>query len=355
MSNFLDYITWRGDLSFRQDSFNTIDSLILTRLAYLPLDNIVTEQPITLSAAYEKYTALNRQNSDAVIMAVDNLLFEKLATSKRFKKLSLQHFVHISNEEKQVQFCAMLVHLDYRTTYILFRGTDNTLFGWKEDFNMAFESVIPSQNFAQVFVTTYIDSLRENLIFGGHSKGGNLAIYSALFADKIETKRIKAIYNFDGPGFNPDLELNDRYALLKACIKTFIPETAVVGILMNHTTNYKVIQSDAKGFAQHDTYSWQIEGCQLLYSPNRSKESKLIESAFKQVMKDYSKNDLSLIINTFYELLVSANIKDIRDFNTETPQKLLAILKKYRSLDKKSSQTVQKFIQTFIGLLITRK
>lgn len=355
MSNFLDYITWRGDLSFRQDNFNIIDSLILSRFVYLPLDDIVTDTPITIAESYAQYTKLQRQNSDAVVMDLDNVLFEKLASSKRFKNLALQHFTHLLDEEREVQFCAMLAHLDYQTTYILFRGTDNSLFGWKEDFNMAFQTTIPSQNFARAFVLSHVNDLKERVIFGGHSKGGNLAIYSAIFAHDIDTKRIKAIYNFDGPGFNPELELNERYKLLKSSIKTFIPESAIVGVLMNYMSNYKIVTTDAKGFAQHDTYSWLVEGNQLIYASSRTKKSKHIEAAFQHVLKDYETDDLKTIINTFYNLLIFANIKDIRDFNTETPQKLLAILKGYRSLDKKSSTLVQNFVQTFIGLLITGK
>lgn len=355
MSNFLDYITWRGDLSLRQDNFNTIDSLILSRFVYLPLDNIVTDIPITVADAYKQYIQLERQNSQTVIMDLDNVLFEKMALSKRFKNITLQHFQHITNEEKQIQFCGLLAHLDYRTTCVLFRGTDNSLFGWKEDFNMAFETTIPSQEFARHFVTSHVNDLRERILFSGHSKGGNLAIYSAVFSNDIDTKRIKTIYNFDGPGFNPNLQLNARYTALKPTIKTFIPESAIVGVLMNYMSNYKIITTDAKGFAQHDTYSWLVEGAQLIYAPNRTKESKRIENAFQHVLNEYATQDLETIINTFYDLLLSANIKDVRDFNTETPQKLLAILKSYRSLDKNSSSLVQKFVQTFIGLLITGK
>lgn len=355
MSNFLDYMTWRSDLSLRQDSFNTIDSLILTRFSYLPLDDIVTGTPITIACAYTHYKQLKRDESDAVLMALDNVLFEKMAASKRFKNMTLQHFTHITNEDKEVQFCGMFVHLDDRTTYVLFRGTDYSLVGWKEDFNMAFSSTIPSQNLARAFVMSHADDLRERILFGGHSKGGNLAIYSALFAHTIDTNRIKCIYNFDGPGFNENLEFNERYALIKPAIKTFIPESAIVGVLMNYMSNYKVVRSDTKGFMQHDTYSWLVEGCHFNYVPTTDKDSRRIEKLFKRLLKEYTKDDLKIIINTFYHLLVSANIKDIRDFNNETLSKLLALLKNYHSLDKHSSEIVQKFIQTFITLLITGK
>lgn len=355
MSNFLDYITWRGDLSLRQDHFNTIDSLILSRFIYLPLDDIVTDTPITIAKAYKQYIELNRHKSPAVITELDNVLFEKMASSKRFKHLTLQHFTNLLNEEKEIQFCAMLVHLDDQTTYIAFRGTDNSLFGWKEDFNMTFQTTIPSQNLARAFVLSHFNDLKESVLFGGHSKGGNLAIYSAIFAHDIDTKRIKAIYNFDGPGFNPELKLNGRYHLLKPSIKTFIPKTAIVGVFMNYMPSYKIVTTNAKVFAQHDTYSWLVEGCQLIYASRRTKKSKRIETVLQHVLKDYTPEDLETIINTFYNLLIFANIKDVRDFNNETPQKLLAILKGYRALDKSSSTLVQKFIQTFIGLLLTGK
>lgn len=355
MNNFLDYITWRGDLSLRQDSFNAVDSLILSRFAYLPLDNIVSNTPITIADAYTQYIALERHNSNDVIMPLDNLLFEQTASSKRFKNFTIQHFTHLLDKKRQVQFCAMLIHLDDHTTYILFRGTDNTLFGWKEDFNMAFEPIIPSQNFARAFVLSHINDLKERIIFGGHSKGGNLAIYSAIFTHAIDTKRIKTIYNFDGPGFNDELEFNERYKLLKPLIKTFIPQTAIVGLLMNYMSNYKVIQSSAKGFAQHDTYSWLVKGSDFIYVPKIDKESQRLENAFKTVLKDFQKDDLKIIINTFYDMLISANITDVRDFNEETLQKLIALAHRYRTLDKRSSTLVKKFIQTFIRACITQK
>ncbi|MBS4762255.1 DUF2974 domain-containing protein [Carnobacteriaceae bacterium zg-ZUI252] len=354
-TTFLDYIDWRGDLSFENSPFNIVDSLILTRFTYLPLDNLADySTPHTIKTLYATYQTTQEHPFD-FLFENDAVLFEKMANAPRFQHLTVQHFTHVIHEEKEVQFCAMLIHLDEKTTYVAFRGTDTSLVGWKEDFNMAFQTVVPAQNLSRAFMESYSRDCHENIIVGGHSKGGNLAIYSALFTSESVQDKIIAIHNFDGPGFNAHLKTSEHYPLLKDKILSFVPETAIVGFLLNHEITPKIVKSSAKSAVQHDTYTWEIKRTDFTYLDETSDESKKITQTFQSVLTDYTSEELSFLVNTFFQLLAATGIKDFRDITKTTPSQLFNALKTYNSLTKEETAKLQQFISFIIGALLSRK
>ena len=241
MAALTDYLAWRGDIDFSAVPPNEVDSLIFSQIIYLDFADIVpeskTEKGVTLLAAMKQYLKLRREEKKtslgALIPKEIILLATHAARSKRFGSLYLNGFVNKINEEDQSQFCAMTFNLGNNEKYIVFRGTDDTIVGWKENFNMSFMLPIPAQLEALEYVSEVADTFDGSIYIGGHSKGGNLAVFSATESDEQIKPRIKAVYNNDGPGFTREFIESEKYLQIRGKIQTFVPESSVVGMLLD--------------------------------------------------------------------------------------------------------------------------
>ena len=178
-------------------------------------------------------------------------LLHAAAGCERFRSVRLFHYAERFSEERQQQFSAttFLLDADDKTVYVAFRGTDNTLVGWREDFNMSFQSEVPSQTDAAAYLREILTMGFSNVLVGGHSKGGNLAVFSAVHAPRHMVQRIQAVYNNDGPGFANHLLETASFWYLKDRIHTFVPQDSVIGMLLEHDEDYQVVYSRQKGLA----------------------------------------------------------------------------------------------------------
>lgn len=262
MANIFDYLKWRGDLDFHQSPINSIDNLIFSRLSYIPFDHIVSEDidpSILLKEVMTKFVSQTNYH-EIVFQEEDIHLLKELAASKRFGDLKLCAYVNSIDYTTESQFSAITIVLDKDIAFIAFRGTDNTIIGWKEDFNMTFTSPIHSQELAVEYVNSIAKNRKGNLYLGGHSKGGNLAVYSGYFVNTKVQKRIHTIYNNDGPGLNEEVIKRIQQKTLKTKIKTFVPQVSIVGMLLERKEAYQVVKSSESGILQHDVYSWNVLG-----------------------------------------------------------------------------------------------
>lgn len=199
--NIFDYINWRGDLSFRQSPFNEVDGAILAKLSYLPLERVLEQGsmvPISIADAAKKLFALPNING-SFMRKEDSPLLSALAESPRFCNMGLFACMNRFDPESQTQFFAMTIRLSESELYVAFRGTDNTLVGWKEDFNMCFVCPVPAQKLAVEYLESTVKNSVGRITVGGHSKGGNLAVYAAAFASPAAQLRVQKVYNYDGP------------------------------------------------------------------------------------------------------------------------------------------------------------
>ena len=209
MANILEYLDWRGDLTLSERPFNEVDNLILAEICYLDFSGFVPAgfqtQQVTLQAAASAYfTAHPETNMGVLVPDQIPVLVEHAAKTARFGDIRLLGYVNRIDEETQTQFSAVTMLLPDGSAYVAFRGTDDTIVGWKEDFNMAFTPEIPAQKYAAEYLRQVSAALPfRPLLVGGHSKGGNLAVYASVFCGQEVQKRILAVYNNDGPGFVP--------------------------------------------------------------------------------------------------------------------------------------------------------
>ena len=268
MGNIMDYISWRGDLSFEQSQFNEVDNLILACFSYVNLDGIsaVTKQKgiglKKLTKEFMKLHTMKELEADKSFIRLAPFMMMKMAKSVRFGKCVVRNYVNDIVTEAEQQFAAMEIVLEDGTSYVSFRGTDDTIIGWKEDFNLS-TGVVPAQKRAIEYLQKISEHTDGMLRVGGHSKGGNLAIYGSVMC-KSAHEKILEIYSNDGPGFSREFqELPEMKEMMPKIIR-IIPEYSIIGTLLEHEKEPVIVASSSKGLLQHDGFSWEVQGPALV-------------------------------------------------------------------------------------------
>ena len=309
--NLLDYLSWRGDLSFSQFPFCPVDGLILSALSYAPLDGLVPEAGESpLGRAAEEWLADARRVRGQ--RETLQKLLRALADAPRFARLGLCRYVSRFVPKEETQFAALTVLLDDGSAFLAFRGTDGTLVGWKEDFNLSFLDVVPAQLEAADYIQNFARSFPGLLRLGGHSKGGNLAVSGAILSSLKVRDQIRSVWSFDGPGLNPYLLAWPGYQELATRIRSFIPRSSVVGLLLTHEEPCTVVDSDQQGLFQHDPYSWQIMGPGFVCLEEVDSGSRLIDRTLKNWLSGLTNEQREAVVDTLYELLSSGDAKTVK-------------------------------------------
>lgn len=307
MPNMFDYLKWRGDILFSQLPPNPADALIFSALSYIHFDGIVPETPqksITLRKAAEILLAQPHTEEKAHVKQ-DIELLRAAAATERFGGERLTFYRSIFAAEKETQFAAVTFLLSDNTSIVSFRGTDKTLTGWKEDFNMSFCETVPAQREALRYLNELAADSSEPICIAGHSKGGNLAVYAAAKCDRSVQRRIREIFNHDGPGFTGSMMSDPGYLAVLPKIRTYIPQSSIVGMLLEHEEPYTVIRSSNIGFMQHDPYSWEIIGKDFIHMDEVTAGSRFIDHAIKNWLAGMTMEERSSFVDTLYELLTS--------------------------------------------------
>ncbi len=355
MASLFDYLDWRGDLTFEEAEFNEIDSLILAWLSYAALDGIVPMEcsetdTITIKEAAVQFLKTHdvekilRETVSSTKTSV--LLLQKLAETRRFKELLLTGFVNKIDYMHETQFCAMTVLLYRNRSVIVFRGTDEHLISWKEDFNMSFLPVIPAQNMALSYLENVADSIPGKLFVCGHSKGGNLAVYAGVRASYRARRKILEIYNHDGPGFYDLNGLGDAFEEMLPKIHSYVPETAVVGMLLERVGEHVVVKSNGKGLSQHDAMSWEVLGPHFVTVDSVSDTSRTLNTILKNWLKEISMEERENFVDTLYKILEATQARSLDDLNAEKGRIANVMLKEINGLEKETRSMLGKTIAT---------
>ena len=307
MADMLDYLAWRGDIEFPQMPVNPVDALIFSTLSYIQFEDIVPDNPlqsISLAEAAAGLFSLNApQNRVRVKKDLD--LLEAAAKSPRFDNIRMTFYRSILIPEEDTQFAAVTIFLEDGSAYIAFRGTDSTLTGWKEDFNMTFQSSIPAQRLALEYVQQFAAAHPIPIWMGGHSKGGNLAVYAAAKCGEMLQRRIVEVHNQDGPGFSAEMMSDPGYQRILPKLRSYVPQSSVIGMLLEHEEPYTIIKSSQIGIMQHDPYSWQVLGANFLPVEELTADSRFLDRTFKNWLSKMSKEERSEFFDTVFELLES--------------------------------------------------
>ena len=345
MGNIFDYLKWR-DIEIEKVEFNQIDGLILARLAYLPFDGLIEEnEKITISECYERYEIIGERGN--ILIEDDTKLFPALANSKRFGNLYISDYINNVEKKKDMQFSAVTVSLPNNIIAVVFRGTDNTFVGWKEDFNMSFSTSVPAQLDAVNYLENIYNKYKKPVIIIGHSKGGNLAIYSAVFCNKKIKKKILSVYNYDGPGFMKNVIDSEEYNEVADKVHIFIPQTSVVGRMLNHKGELTVIKSIEKGLMQHDLYSWQLIGDRFIES-ELTNSSDFVDKTLTEWLQNVSPNQRKNFINIVFDILDATGAKRFSELSQRKFSSAKTIISKYQNLDEESKANVNKALNMFL-------
>lgn len=367
MANILDYIKWRGDLDIKKDPFNAVDGLILSVLSYIPFEEIVPDQPeknnkkgISIAEAAEVFSKKNIEEKK-IRSEKDIELFEALAKAPRFANLHLSFYINKTDLEEEKQFSAITILLPDATTFIAYRGTDLTLVGWKEDFNMSFRCPVPSQTEAVTYLEHVASQVRGKLRLGGHSKGGNLASYAAVFCTNKIQKRILEVYNNDGPGFDLRIIQKEAYKRIQERLHSFVPESSIIGMLLEHNEEYTIVHSSVSGgLMQHDPFSWSVEGCDFVRKKAVTNSSVFINKTIKDWVATTTPEQREQFIDALWEIIGATEATNLTDLGKDWFKHAIAVNRSLKNLDPPTRKilhetlglfisTAGKHIQTLIG------
>lgn len=358
MANLMDYLDWRGDLTLAVSPFNEVDALILAELSFVDFEGIVPPpevgRGIRLNEAAEAFFARHGgRDVDMGVLVPDGIsqMLRKLMASPRFCGMTLNGYEALLDDEVEEQFSALTIDLGNGSIYISFRGTDDTIVGWKEDLNMSFLEEIPSQKQAVDYVARIARQYPEKTLrIGGHSKGGNLAVYSAAKSSGDIQERIVAVHNNDGPGFIWDISKTPGHKRIAGRIHTVLPQTSVVGMLMEHEKHYQVVYSTYDGLYQHDGFSWQVKGTQFVHLDDFSREGKLVDEALSSWADSLNTQQREALAEALYSVFTATGAKTLSELNEEKLKSASAMLKTYKNLDRESRRMVSEMFKIFFRL-----
>lgn len=336
MKNMLNYADKLLD-DFEKTPLNEIDCLIMSWISYLnfpsEFDNLRKTTGIKLK---ELFCKEHFENMVSGVQSPEDTikLLTELSSSPRFRDIRMFNFSHELNSEKNIQFGAVAYQISADTIFIAFRGTDSTFTGWKEDFSLALAEPIPSQKKAIQYLEQVCNEFDGNIFVGGHSKGGNLAVYSSARCNEDIQSKIKTIYSFDGPGFSPEELEFEGYSNIRKRIEKFLPQSSLIGMFFEQECEYKIVKSNNIGIAQHNPFSWILENNSFCYVDNFTADAKLIYESLNNWIFNLKEEDRRKFINTIFELLEETGASDFGELGKNLHQNIQIIAKKIISLDK---------------------
>lgn len=353
MGNIMDYIEWRGDLPFTQSEFNDVDNLILACFSYVNLDGIqeaASQNGIELKALTEKFLQLHTEKElkeDKSFIRFAPFMMLEMAKTERFGQCVIRNYVNEIVAEEAQQFSAVEICLSDGTSYISFRGTDDTIVGWKEDFNLS-TGVVPAQERAVEYLRRIAGSLQEMVRVGGHSKGGNLAVYGAVMCKEIHPW-ILQVYSNDGPGFSREfLELPETEALLLK-VTRIIPEYSIIGTLLEHSKEPVLVASSNKGLLQHDGFSWEVSGNHFASKEQLNSRAETFVSILHKWIDGMDVEQKKVLIEDLFSTIEASGSENLSEIQAGGLKSFTAMLKRIESFAPESREMVQELFLALFG------
>lgn len=353
MGNIMDYISWRGDLSFEQSQFNEVDNLILACFSYVNLDGIpaVTKHKgiglKKLTKEFMKLHTMKELEADKSFIRLAPFMMMEMAKSVRFGKCVVRNYVNDIVTEAEQQFAAMEIVLEDGTSYVSFRGTDDTIIGWKEDFNLS-TGVVPAQKRAIEYLQKISEHTDGMLRVGGHSKGGNLAIYGSVMC-KSAHEKILEIYSNDGPGFSREFqELPEMKEMMPKIIR-IIPEYSIIGTLLEHEKEPVIVASSSKGLLQHDGFSWEVQGPALVRRDSLNKTALRFIEILHKWIDGMDMEQKRLLIEDLFATLQASGYENLSEVQSGGLKSLAAMVKRVEKFAPESRGMMQELLTAICG------
>ena len=354
MGNIFNYLEDVQYDSIYDQPFTALDMLLLTEMTYLNFDDIVTDS-LTLQQAHRLVDIPQYMTQEISMMNTKHrlALLEQAAKVKRYKNIKLLGYVNDIDLDVQKQFAAMTYKISLDTYVIAFRGTDDSIIGWKEDFHMTYMEHIPAQQTAVRYVQKVMQAFpTATFILTGHSKGGNLATYASSQVEPALQARISQIYSFDAPGLNHTIIETEGYQSIASKIKRYIPQGSIVGMMLETPKQAHIVKSVAiGGIAQHDTFSWQIENKHFVLLNTLNPDSIQTDKTLKEWVDAVPDDDLKDFFDVFFGLILDAQITSIDDFfQPNSIKKLLTIVQNAHALTEQEKEMLNRLTRLLISI-----
>jgi len=359
MANLFDYLIWRGDLTFAQSPLNQVDNLILAWLAYADYQDIVpapgASDSVSIAGTARLLERRARPGKGGLLSALNPMstaarVLERAAQTRRFGPLRLTWFADRLDYDRQTQFAAVTVLIGEEFAYLSFRGTDHSLVGWKEDFCMSFMPSVPAQGEALAYLESAAAHLRSRRLYaGGHSKGGNLAVYASVACAPEIQDRILAVYNNDGPGFHDEALLTGgAYQRMLGRIETIVPRSSVVGLLFERPERCAVVKSAQIGLLQHNALNWEVRGAEFVREPSVTRQSALLSLTLKEWLRGLDEKHLREFVDTLFSVLESTGAKTLEELTTKKLKLAAGLFETMRNLDTET----RRMLLTVVRMLL---
>ncbi len=350
MANLIHYVKKYGNLTFEELSFNEIDNVILSTIAYINFDGIIEpKKKIRLEEATKQYWKKNSKKDIAknvLCVQIASKVLKSIAEERRYKDLILSNYIYKSSSEHQ--FSALFIELDEAVTYIAFEGTDDLISGWKEDMALSYEFPVIAHKEAISYINSHISWFsKKKYILGGHSKGGNLALVAGMYASPFIRKKIIKIISNDGPGLREKQMKSKYFKRIEPIYELLIPDYSVVGLLLNQSDHPRVLSSTKASIMAHNVLTWEVSETRFV-DAKLSKFSKSVDKILTQWISSYSDEEKKELILQIFSIFKRAKIESLLDIKTSKIPSVIRIVKESTKLDKKS----KKAINDLIGLTI---
>ena len=335
MNNLITYAETALD-TFDTRPFNDVDSLILSCLSFLDIPEALSEGRSWRGLPLrELFRAEYFDRLFSVTFAPDQTkrLLTALTASPRFRDIKVMGYVSKLDQGLEKQFSAMTFRLRPRLSYIAFRGTDSTVVGWKEDFNMAFRSPVPSQEEAIRYLAQAGRHCPGDILVGGHSKGGNLAVYAAAFCKESLQLRIKKVYSHDGPGFLPHVLQSPGMSRILPRVEKTLPQSSVVGLLLEHQEALKIVKSRSVSVLQHDPFNWTVEDGAFVVLEQFTRDARHLDRTLSAWLQKQDHTQRERIVDALFGILETTDVRTFSEFRTDWQKTIPAVAREVIHLD----------------------
>ncbi len=347
MANIINYIKWRGDLRFEASTFNEVDTLALSLVVYSDLKGIVPDsesgRKITIREAAARYF---KERDPRMMSRIEyDWVLYYMAKGRRFGDLLVSDFLDLSDVSQNMLITAMTIHLPDMTKYVSYRGTTNEIDDWRMDFMISFEE-IPAQKAAVDYLQRVMEKYSGDFLVGGHSKGGNLALYSAMHTPDTLLLRIKQIYSNDGPGICPELIDEKKFEAVRSRLTHIVPEFCIVGMLFEPNVRHEIVGSDAKGIAQHTGMTWKVEGNHFVRKKHLNENSVLYNSIIDDWIESNSMEQREIFTRDFFDALKAGGATTVQDIQDGGMHGFGTILLSAANSESKTKIVFGKFVSS---------
>ena len=349
MGTILDYLREYGDYSLEEKPFSDVDSLVISQIAYLKFDGIVpgpeekrppvSLQEIAAHADYDHLYADERYRRD------NTALFMGALNGRRFGNLHLWNYVNLIEPERESQFSAVVCGFSGGLTYVVFRGTDENMVGWKEDLNLAFSEPVPGQLRSVPYLEQAARTIEGGFFVGGHSKGGNLAVYAAMYCEPAVRERIERIYDHDGPGFRPEVRQQGAWQEIEGRIHKTVPRSSMVGMLLYADIAYRVVESKTIGLAQHNPYTWLVKNGDFRMADEIRPGRRFVDQTLNEWILSLDQEQMHIFVDTLYGVVQASETDNLIDFTAHWVQNVQKIGRAISEVDEETAKVVMQIMR----------